>query len=152
MQKYWKWGLDHTFIWSWQSFAERRETCGGRISFSKVKPSISASLLEGLLCVLYWLMLYEFSLIIFIFPLILSRILNIYTKLYGENDGRVGMAMCSLAHVKCAMGKFLLQKVHVLWCHANTWAFLSINHRLSYCLCFINDWYIPKTVLIAPDF
>ncbi|KAK9914522.1 hypothetical protein M0R45_038296 [Rubus argutus] len=33
------------------------------------------------------------------------RILNIYTKLYGEDDGRVGMAMSSLAHVKCAMGK-----------------------------------------------
>ncbi|KAF3432799.1 hypothetical protein FNV43_RR23901 [Rhamnella rubrinervis] len=32
------------------------------------------------------------------------RILNIYTKLYGEHDGRVGMTMCSLAHVKCAMG------------------------------------------------
>ncbi|XP_024029789.1 LOW QUALITY PROTEIN: uncharacterized protein LOC112094053 [Morus notabilis] len=32
------------------------------------------------------------------------RILNIYTKLYGEYDGRVGMAMCSLAHVKCALG------------------------------------------------
>ncbi|KAF5947502.1 hypothetical protein HYC85_013459 [Camellia sinensis] len=27
------------------------------------------------------------------------RILNIYTKLYGENDGRVGKAMCSLAKV-----------------------------------------------------
>ncbi|XP_057951817.1 uncharacterized protein LOC131146310 isoform X2 [Malania oleifera] len=32
------------------------------------------------------------------------RILDVYTKLYGENDGRVGMAMCSLAHVKCAKG------------------------------------------------
>ncbi|KAK4571155.1 hypothetical protein RGQ29_029831 [Quercus rubra] len=32
------------------------------------------------------------------------RILNLYKKLYGENDGRVGMAMCSLAHVKCAKG------------------------------------------------
>ncbi|GMN44376.1 hypothetical protein TIFTF001_013573 [Ficus carica] len=32
------------------------------------------------------------------------RILNIYTKLYGDYDGRVGMAMCSLAHVKCALG------------------------------------------------
>ncbi|XP_015865808.1 uncharacterized protein LOC107403435 isoform X2 [Ziziphus jujuba] len=32
------------------------------------------------------------------------RILNIYTKLYGDHDGRVGMVMCSLAHVKCAMG------------------------------------------------
>ncbi|PON81247.1 N-terminal acetyltransferase A, auxiliary subunit [Trema orientale] len=33
------------------------------------------------------------------------RILNIYTKVYGECDGRVGMAMCSLAHAQCAMGK-----------------------------------------------
>ncbi|XP_062120075.1 uncharacterized protein LOC133834472 [Humulus lupulus] len=33
------------------------------------------------------------------------RILDIYTKLHGEYDGRVGMAMCSLAHAKCAMGK-----------------------------------------------
>ncbi|KAK6926032.1 hypothetical protein RJ641_007751 [Dillenia turbinata] len=33
-----------------------------------------------------------------------SRVLYIYKKLYGENDGRVGMAMCSLAHVKCAKG------------------------------------------------
>ncbi|KAI5347226.1 hypothetical protein L3X38_015105 [Prunus dulcis] len=32
------------------------------------------------------------------------RIFNIYKKLYGENDGRVGLAMCSLAHVKCAVG------------------------------------------------
>ncbi|XP_059435205.1 uncharacterized protein LOC132168133 isoform X1 [Corylus avellana] len=32
------------------------------------------------------------------------RILTLYKKLYGENDGRVGMAMCSLAHVKCAKG------------------------------------------------
>ncbi|KAK3008529.1 hypothetical protein RJ639_013268, partial [Escallonia herrerae] len=31
-------------------------------------------------------------------------ILNIYTKLYGENDGRVGMAMCSVANAKCAKG------------------------------------------------
>ncbi|KAH0978755.1 hypothetical protein GBA52_005932 [Prunus armeniaca] len=27
------------------------------------------------------------------------RIFNIYKKLYGENDGRVGLAVCSLAHV-----------------------------------------------------
>ncbi|XP_042503332.1 nephrocystin-3 isoform X2 [Macadamia integrifolia] len=33
-----------------------------------------------------------------------KRILSIYTKLYGENDGRVGMAMCFLAHAKCAKG------------------------------------------------
>ncbi|XP_017607998.1 uncharacterized protein LOC108454160 isoform X2 [Gossypium arboreum] len=32
------------------------------------------------------------------------RIRNIYTKLYGQNDGRVGLAMCSLAHAKCAKG------------------------------------------------
>lgn len=32
------------------------------------------------------------------------RILDIYAKLYGETDGRVGMAMCSLANVKCAKG------------------------------------------------
>ncbi|ONI25658.1 hypothetical protein PRUPE_2G313200 [Prunus persica] len=32
------------------------------------------------------------------------RIFDIYKKLYGENDGRVGLAMCSLAHVKCAVG------------------------------------------------
>ncbi|GAY57200.1 hypothetical protein CUMW_177590 [Citrus unshiu] len=35
---------------------------------------------------------------------VFSRILKIYTKVYGENDGRVGMAMCSLAHAKCANG------------------------------------------------
>ncbi|CAN1731604.1 NPHP3 [Linum perenne] len=33
------------------------------------------------------------------------RILSIYSKLYGENDGRVGMAMASVAHAKCASGK-----------------------------------------------
>ncbi|XP_043720369.1 uncharacterized protein LOC122667941 [Telopea speciosissima] len=33
-----------------------------------------------------------------------KRILSIYTKLYGEKDGRVGMAMCFLAHAKCAKG------------------------------------------------
>ncbi|KAJ7947291.1 Nephrocystin-3 [Quillaja saponaria] len=32
------------------------------------------------------------------------RVLNIYTKLYGKSDGRVGIAMSSLAHVKCAKG------------------------------------------------
>lgn len=32
------------------------------------------------------------------------RILNIYKKLYGENDVRVGMTLCSLANVKCAKG------------------------------------------------
>lgn len=36
------------------------------------------------------------------------RILSIYTKLYGSNDGRVGMAMCSLAHALCAKGNLLL--------------------------------------------
>ncbi|KAG2310452.1 hypothetical protein Bca52824_022009 [Brassica carinata] len=30
-----------------------------------------------------------------------TRILNIYKKTYGEKDGRVGMAMCSLANAKC---------------------------------------------------
>ncbi|XP_068666193.1 uncharacterized protein [Aristolochia californica] len=33
-----------------------------------------------------------------------KRILSIYEKLYGENDGRVGTAMCSLAHALCAKG------------------------------------------------
>ncbi|KAL4205072.1 hypothetical protein AMTRI_Chr01g135330 [Amborella trichopoda] len=33
-----------------------------------------------------------------------KRILSIYTKSYGEDDGRVGMAMCSLAHAACAKG------------------------------------------------
>ncbi|CAI0452487.1 unnamed protein product [Linum tenue] len=33
------------------------------------------------------------------------RILSIYSKLYGEGDGRVGMAMASVAHAKCASGK-----------------------------------------------
>ena len=33
------------------------------------------------------------------------RILNIHTKLYGENDGRVGMAMIALARAKLALGK-----------------------------------------------
>lgn len=32
------------------------------------------------------------------------RILNIYKKAYGEKDGRVGMAMCSLANAKCTKG------------------------------------------------
>lgn len=32
------------------------------------------------------------------------RILNIYKKMYGEKDGRVGMAMCSLANAKCTKG------------------------------------------------
>lgn len=33
-----------------------------------------------------------------------SRILSIYRNLYGENDGRFSMALCSLAHVKCSTG------------------------------------------------
>lgn len=37
----------------------------------------------------------------------MSSILNMYKKLYGEKDGRVGMAMCSLAHVKCGKGEFI---------------------------------------------
>ncbi|XP_015576515.2 uncharacterized protein LOC8268186 isoform X4 [Ricinus communis] len=32
------------------------------------------------------------------------RILNIYRKLYGENDGRYGMALCSVANLKCSTG------------------------------------------------
>ncbi|KAA3454876.1 nephrocystin-3 isoform X2 [Gossypium australe] len=36
------------------------------------------------------------------------RILNIYTKLYGQNDGRVGLAMCSLAHAMCAKLWFIV--------------------------------------------
>ncbi|MCI23659.1 kinesin light chain [Trifolium medium] len=35
-----------------------------------------------------------------------TRVLNIYTKVYGENDGRIGMAMSSLAQVKCALGTY----------------------------------------------
>lgn len=42
------------------------------------------------------------------------RILNIYTKLYGKNDGRVGLAMCSLAHAKCAKGSFYNSTLHSL--------------------------------------
>ncbi|KAG0491890.1 hypothetical protein HPP92_005288 [Vanilla planifolia] len=34
-----------------------------------------------------------------------GRILSIYIKLYGEKDGRVGIAMSSLAHAKCAKGE-----------------------------------------------
>ncbi|KAL8538009.1 hypothetical protein ACS0TY_000096 [Phlomoides rotata] len=34
-----------------------------------------------------------------------SRVLNIYMKLFGEKDGRVGLAMRSLAQVKCANGE-----------------------------------------------
>ncbi|KAL8049427.1 hypothetical protein ABFX02_06G020100 [Erythranthe guttata] len=34
-----------------------------------------------------------------------NRVLNIYTRSYGERDGRVGMAMYSLAQVKCAKGQ-----------------------------------------------
>lgn len=29
-------------------------------------------------------------------------------KIYGDNDGRVGMAMCSLAHALCAKGNLCL--------------------------------------------
>ncbi|KAI3807993.1 hypothetical protein L1987_23933 [Smallanthus sonchifolius] len=32
------------------------------------------------------------------------RIVGIYTKLYGKDNQRVGMAMCSLANAKCAKG------------------------------------------------
>ncbi|KAG5229538.1 nephrocystin [Salix suchowensis] len=32
------------------------------------------------------------------------RILSIYKESYGEYDGRFGMALCSVAHVKCATG------------------------------------------------
>ncbi|KAL3524423.1 hypothetical protein ACH5RR_017257 [Cinchona calisaya] len=35
---------------------------------------------------------------------VFKRILDLCIKLYGEKDGRVGMAMCSLARVKCATG------------------------------------------------
>ncbi|WOL13524.1 hypothetical protein Cni_G22294 [Canna indica] len=34
-----------------------------------------------------------------------KRILNIYSKIYGKDNGRMGMAMCSLAHALCANGK-----------------------------------------------
>lgn len=36
----------------------------------------------------------------------LFRIVDIYKKLYGEKDGKVGMAMYSLANAKCARGSF----------------------------------------------
>ena len=39
---------------------------------------------------------------------LICRILNIYKRSYGENDGRVGIAMCSLAHVKCAKGNSVM--------------------------------------------
>jgi hypothetical protein len=35
-----------------------------------------------------------------------TSIVNIYKKIYGERDGRVGMAMCSLANAKCSKGGF----------------------------------------------
>lgn len=55
---------------------------------------------------------------------LICRILNIYKKLYGENDGRVGLAMCSLAHVKCAKGKSVMP--------------FSYTDTFSYCT-FINS-------------
>ena len=39
--------------------------------------------------------------------MVLYRIMNIYKKLYGEKDGKVGMAMYSLANAKCARGNFV---------------------------------------------
>ncbi|KAH1089800.1 hypothetical protein J1N35_017057 [Gossypium stocksii] len=51
--------------------------------------------------ILIWLWVFRSF---FTFYFSFFRILNIYTKLYGENDGRVGLAMCSLAHAKCAKG------------------------------------------------
>ncbi|KAB2596826.1 nephrocystin-3-like [Pyrus ussuriensis x Pyrus communis] len=47
---------------------------------------------------------------------ILSKVLNICKKLYGENDGRVGMATCSLAHVKCAISISLYRKEIIEHC------------------------------------
>lgn len=44
-----------------------------------------------------------------VFPFCI-RVLKIYMRLYGEKDGRVGVAMCSLAQVKCAKGIFLFRK------------------------------------------
>lgn len=38
------------------------------------------------------------------------RVINIYMRLYGEKDRRVGVVMCSLAQVKCAKGISLLKK------------------------------------------
>ena len=36
------------------------------------------------------------------------RILSIYKESYGEYDGRFGMALCSVAHVKCATGNYVI--------------------------------------------
>lgn len=44
-----------------------------------------------------------------------TRVLNIYKKVYGENDGRIGMAMSSLAQVKCALGNFIITAVMLLF-------------------------------------
>jgi len=52
-------------------------------------------------------------LLLFVF---VSRVLNIYTELYGQNDGRVGMAMSSLAQVKCAQGNFVILPMQFLCC------------------------------------
>ncbi|KAK5804572.1 hypothetical protein PVK06_032223 [Gossypium arboreum] len=51
--------------------------------------------------ILFWLWVFCSF---FTFYFSFFRIRNIYTKLYGQNDGRVGLAMCSLAHAKCAKG------------------------------------------------
>lgn len=42
--------------------------------------------------------------------LVCIRVLKIYIRLFGEKDGRVGVAMCSLAQVKCAKGIILSHK------------------------------------------
>lgn len=44
-----------------------------------------------------------------IHSVLFPRILDIYRKVYGETDGRVGMAMCSLAYAMCAKGNSSLQ-------------------------------------------
>lgn len=63
-------------------------------------------LLSGCCFLQVYLGCVEFKFDYRVFPLIFFfRIIEIYTKIYGKNDGRVGMAMCSLANAKCAKGK-----------------------------------------------
>lgn len=54
----------------------------------------------------------------------ICRILNIYKKLYGEDDERVGMTLCSLAHVKCAKGDVY------------SFSYIQLNSFILYFSCF----------------
>lgn len=81
----------------------------------KQKLLLPGTALERISLVNFFFLFTDYAIDLVILSFFIScRILNIYKKTYGEKDGRVGMAMCSLANAKCTKGWYILQSL-LLW-------------------------------------